>query len=216
VTHTHVFAQLVDLERNLVVNNLATPILIELDGQPHAVELDLERIASLSTSAGYQLQIIPQTTVYEAQRATGAVEITDAAIELPLVESASGAGAGGDGGASSSAAAGAGAGTAGSASASGACLNLIRGSKRSEKLRGSEGPDRIKGLGGADRIPALGGDDCIGGGAGSDRIRAGEGADVVQAAKGGRDRVDCGPGVDVAFVKRGRDSWRACEKVHKC
>ncbi len=83
---THVYAQLVDTQRNVVVNNQATPIPIELDGQPHQVTVGLERIASLSTAAGYKLQLFPQTTMYDAQRATGAVNVTDARIELPVTE----------------------------------------------------------------------------------------------------------------------------------
>ena len=35
---THLFAQLVDKQRSLVVNNQATPIPIELDGQSHAAD----------------------------------------------------------------------------------------------------------------------------------------------------------------------------------
>jgi ABC-2 type transport system ATP-binding protein len=80
----HVYAQLVDKQRNLVVNNFATPIPIELDGQEHRIELKLERIASLSTADGYELQIVPQTSVYDMQRAAGLLEVAEAGIELPL------------------------------------------------------------------------------------------------------------------------------------
>ena len=65
---THLFAQLVDRQRNLVVNNQATPVPIELDGQAHEITIPLERIASLGTAAGYELELIPQTTMYDAQR----------------------------------------------------------------------------------------------------------------------------------------------------
>jgi ABC-2 type transport system ATP-binding protein len=81
---THIYAQLVDEQRNVVVNNIATPIPISLDGQSHEVEIPLERIASLATGAGYTLQLIPQTTLYDAQRATGAVQVANAEITLPL------------------------------------------------------------------------------------------------------------------------------------
>jgi ABC-2 type transport system ATP-binding protein len=84
---TAVFAQLVDLQRNVVVNNQATPIPIELDGQQHQLTLPLERIASVSTSSGYELQLVPQTSVYDVQRAAGLVQITDATVELPLTRS---------------------------------------------------------------------------------------------------------------------------------
>jgi ABC-2 type transport system ATP-binding protein len=81
---THVFAQLVDKQRSVVVNNQATPIPIELDGQAHELTIPLERIASLGTAEGYELQLIPQTTLYDAQRATGVVTVESARIEVPL------------------------------------------------------------------------------------------------------------------------------------
>ena len=37
-----------------------------------------------ATGAGYTLQLIPQTTLYDAQRATGAVQVANAEITLPL------------------------------------------------------------------------------------------------------------------------------------
>ena len=67
-----------------MVNNQATPVPIELDGQARQVTVPLERIASLGTAAGYELQLIPQTTMYDAQRATGVVQVESAKIELPL------------------------------------------------------------------------------------------------------------------------------------
>jgi hypothetical protein len=37
---------------------------------------------------------------------------------------------------------------------------------------------------------------------------------VIRAARGGRDRIDCGPGRrDRAFVEAGSDRTRRCEKV---
>jgi ABC-2 type transport system ATP-binding protein len=81
---THLFAQLVDKQRNVVVNNQATPIPIELDGQAHQLTIPLERIASLGTADGYELQLIPQTTLYDAQRATGLVTVESARIDVPL------------------------------------------------------------------------------------------------------------------------------------
>ena len=83
---THIYAQLIDQQRNLVVGNQATPIPIELDGASHTLVVPLERIASLGTAAGYKLQLIPQTTLYDLQRAVGAVQVETATIELPLAE----------------------------------------------------------------------------------------------------------------------------------
>lgn len=81
---THVFAQIVDDGRGVVVNNLATPIPIRLDGERRELTLPLERIASRSTGEGYTLQIVPQTNVYDVQRATGAVTIERARVALPV------------------------------------------------------------------------------------------------------------------------------------
>jgi ABC-2 type transport system ATP-binding protein len=89
---THLFAQLIDRSRqnplqpgtSLVVNNLATPIKIVLDGQPHQLEISLERIASRAGADGYELQLIPQTSVYDVQRGTGLVQVQSADITLPL------------------------------------------------------------------------------------------------------------------------------------
>jgi ABC-2 type transport system ATP-binding protein len=89
---THLYAQLIDRSRqspllpgtDLVVNNLATPIKIELDGQSHQIELPLERIASRAGGAGYELQLIPQTNVYDLQRALGLVQVQSAEVTLPL------------------------------------------------------------------------------------------------------------------------------------
>jgi ABC-2 type transport system ATP-binding protein len=89
---THVFAQLIDRSRqnpllpgtNLVVNNQATPIKIKLDGQSHRIEIPLERIASRASADGYELQLIPQTTLYDLQRATGLVEVQSAEVTVPL------------------------------------------------------------------------------------------------------------------------------------
>jgi ABC-2 type transport system ATP-binding protein len=81
---TYVYAQLVDRARNVVVNNLATPVPITLDGARHTVSLDLERIASRATAAGYRLEVSPQSTVYDVQRAAGAIRFESVEVTLPL------------------------------------------------------------------------------------------------------------------------------------
>ena len=181
---THIYAQLIDKQRNLVVNNLATPIPIELDGATRKISIELERIASRSTGAGYELQLIPQTTLYDAQRATGVVNIDNARIELPL--------------------------TAGV----GACSHTVKGTKKRNRLKGSNGPDKLLGRGGPDQIKGRQGNDCLKGGPGRDRLRGGDGDDVLKARKGGRDRVDCGPGQDKALANVGRDRVRNCEVIN--
>jgi hypothetical protein len=104
-------------------------------------------------------------------------------------------------------------GSADGGGASAACSNAIDGSAGDDKLSGTDGPDVIRGLDGADRINARGGDDCVSGQGGEDLLSGGSGDDVIRAAGGGRDRVDCGPGEDIAFINRSRDRARNCEKV---
>jgi hypothetical protein len=55
-----------------------------MDGRRHTVELDLERIASRSTAAGYRLELTQQTNVYDVQRAAGAVRFEQVDVTLPL------------------------------------------------------------------------------------------------------------------------------------
>lgn len=92
-----IFAQIVDLERNVVVNNLATPIPLELDGETHEVKWNMERIASLSTATGYELQLVANTNVYHGQRGAGEVEIERVQVSLPVTTAQSGGGNGGGG-----------------------------------------------------------------------------------------------------------------------
>jgi Subtilase family/RTX calcium-binding nonapeptide repeat (4 copies) len=142
-----------------------------------------------------------------------------AGVELPV----GGGGAGAD-----IAAAG---GAVGGGAGSGACANSIPGTAGKDTLAGTEDGDRIRGRGGADRLKGRRGDDClsgqrggdrIGGGSGADRIKGGRGKDrlrgdsgddVIRARRGARDRVDCGPGDDVAHVDRKRDRVRRCEEL---
>ena len=100
------YAQIVDRGRNLVVGNLATPIPLVLDGRRHVVSFALERIASLPAAEGYELQLIANTNVYDAQRGAGTVDFERIRVSLPLIGTAqsdgeggggSGGGAGGDG-----------------------------------------------------------------------------------------------------------------------
>jgi hypothetical protein len=114
------------------------------------------------------------------------------------------------------------------------CANTVVGTKKADKLRGTDGPDRISGKNGSDRIAGRGGGDCIRGGGGgdrllggpgddeirpgrgADRVRAGIGNDLINAARGGRDRIDCGRGDDVAVINPRKDrAARNCEQVPK-
>ena len=182
-----IFAQLVDNQRDVVVNNQATPIPIQLDGQEHTIDIALERIASRTTAAGYTLQLIPQTSVYDLQRASGVVDVIKARIALPVVKSGPRR----------------------------APCRTVRGTRRADRLRGSARRDCLYGGRGADRLAGLRGNDLLRGGPGPDVLRGGRGRDVIRAANRSRDRVNCGPGRDVAYVNPARDVWRRCERVVK-
>jgi Ca2+-binding RTX toxin-like protein len=134
---------------------------------------------------------------------------------------------GGSGSGGSDGGSGGGAGPAGDA-----CPNVMNGGRGGESLVGTSFGDTIRARGGRDRVRAGRGDDCvfggkgkdalagngggdtIGGGKGADRVNGGAGADTVRVRGGGRDRVRCGPGEDVAVVDR-KDRARDCEKLKR-
>jgi ABC-2 type transport system ATP-binding protein len=93
---THVFAQLVDEGRNVVVGNQATPIPLTLDGHQHTISRPLEAIAaSAPAGARYTLQLTGGTQLYGPVR--GAAAITFGAIRLELPVAAERAVSGGAG-----------------------------------------------------------------------------------------------------------------------
>jgi ABC-2 type transport system ATP-binding protein len=84
---THVYGQIVDRDRNVVVGNQATPIPIKLDGRTHTIKRTLTRIASVGTPAGYELQILGQSNLFDAQRAAGALTVRSVRVALPTTRS---------------------------------------------------------------------------------------------------------------------------------
>ena len=71
---THVFAQIVDEARGVVVGNQATPIPLTLDGQPHTIARPLEAIAaSAPAGAKYTLQLTGGTQLYGPVRGAAAI-----------------------------------------------------------------------------------------------------------------------------------------------
>jgi ABC-2 type transport system ATP-binding protein len=83
-TVTHVFAQIVDETRNVVLGNQVTPIPVTLDGASHTVSRSLEGVAaSLKPGARYRLQLIGGSQVYGPVRGAGAITFSAARIELP-------------------------------------------------------------------------------------------------------------------------------------
>jgi ABC-2 type transport system ATP-binding protein len=80
-TATHVFAQVVDEQRNLVLGNQVTPLPVMLDGAQHTVTRRLEGVAA--AGGRYRLQIIGGSQVYGPVRGLGAITVASARIELP-------------------------------------------------------------------------------------------------------------------------------------
>jgi ABC-2 type transport system ATP-binding protein len=78
---THVFAQIVDEARNLVLGNQVTPMPIKLDGATHTVTRSLEGVAA--AGGRYHLQLIGGSQVYGPARGLGAITFSAARIELP-------------------------------------------------------------------------------------------------------------------------------------
>ena len=78
---THVFAQIVDEARNVVLGNQVTPIPVRLDGGMHTITRSLEGVAA--AGGRYHLQLIGGSQVYGPVRGAGAITFSAARIELP-------------------------------------------------------------------------------------------------------------------------------------
>jgi ABC-2 type transport system ATP-binding protein len=86
---TFAYAQIVDPRRNVVAGNQATPIPLKLDGKTHRISRKLEWLAARAPKGGgYQLQIVPTSSVYDMQRSAGAVDFSKIDITIPLREPA--------------------------------------------------------------------------------------------------------------------------------
>jgi ABC-2 type transport system ATP-binding protein len=80
----HVFAQIVDRSRGVVLGNQATPIPLALDGRPHTVSRALEGVAaSAGPGSRYALQLVGGTTMYGPTRNAGLVRFSDIRLTLP-------------------------------------------------------------------------------------------------------------------------------------
>jgi ABC-2 type transport system ATP-binding protein len=85
--NTHVYAQIADPTNLRVLGNQATPIPLTLDGKPHTVSRPLEPIAARAAAGhGYELELVPSSTLYGAQTTLGAVNFTDMKVDLPVVD----------------------------------------------------------------------------------------------------------------------------------
>ena len=101
--------------------------------------------------------------------------------------------------------------------------DVLSGRGGRDTIDGGEGDDVVVGGRGADSLTGAGRDDTVDGGARGDVISAGFGPDVVSGGGGNDvivadetderlDTVDCGPGRDRAFIRRG-DRAFDCERV---
>jgi Ca2+-binding RTX toxin-like protein len=88
------------------------------------------------------------------------------------------------------------------------------GTEKGETIVGTKAADRINAMGGDDVVRGYKGGDTIRGGVGKDRQYGGRGNDVFFSAGGFRDLVDCGPGVDTAYVDS-KDRVVDCEKLRR-
>ncbi|MGE4424951.1 MAG: alpha/beta hydrolase [Solirubrobacteraceae bacterium] len=87
--HTHLFAQIVDVDRNVVVGNQVTPIPVVLDGTERTVERSLEAVAMrIEPSSRYRLQILDGANLYGLTLAAGSVDVAEAELRLPLGDAA--------------------------------------------------------------------------------------------------------------------------------
>ncbi len=81
-----IYAQLVDKQTHVVLGNQVTPLPVSLDGQPHTLDIPLEGVAVHALpGASYTLQIVAGSNVYFAQRAAGAITLSDIRIAIPTV-----------------------------------------------------------------------------------------------------------------------------------
>ena len=82
---TWVYAQFVNPRNGTVLGNIATPIPVTLDGQPHSISRDLEMVAGRAPAGGgYTLQLTPSSSLYDIQRSAGLVTFNSIDVTMPL------------------------------------------------------------------------------------------------------------------------------------
>jgi ABC-2 type transport system ATP-binding protein len=85
--HARVYAQLVSVDRGVVVGNQAIPIPVRLDGRPHQVSRSLVPIASTARAgARYVLQLVAGTALWADQRARGELNASEVEISMPVAD----------------------------------------------------------------------------------------------------------------------------------
>jgi ABC-2 type transport system ATP-binding protein len=84
---TRVFAQLVDPATGTTIGNQITPIPVELDGEEHTVEVDLEVVAHrYRQHDDVVLQVVATTPAYATPRLGGSIEVTALSVDLPTTD----------------------------------------------------------------------------------------------------------------------------------
>jgi Ca2+-binding RTX toxin-like protein len=85
------------------------------------------------------------------------------------------------------------------------------GTEKAQRIVGTKYADRISALGGDDVVLGYGGPDKIRGGDDNDKQYGGRGNDIIYSEGGFRDLVNCGEGMDSAYVDS-KDSVVGCER----
>ena len=99
VPASHVFAQIVDEKRGVVLGNQVTPLPITLDGQAHSVTRALEGgAASIAAGARYRLQLIGGSQVYGPVRHAFSLDLSSIRLTLPTASPSGFSGPGGSAG----------------------------------------------------------------------------------------------------------------------
>ena len=82
-----IFAQLINVDRGVVVGNQSAPIPVRLDGRRHTVSRRLVPIASTARAgARYTLQLVAGSALWSRQRATGTLKASRIDVELPVAD----------------------------------------------------------------------------------------------------------------------------------
>jgi hemolysin type calcium-binding protein len=114
-----------------------------------------------------------------------------------------------------------------------AYADIVTGTNQDDRLKGTSERDQINGLYGDDTIwgkaqtdevfGGRGSDEIFGGwasdwlvgGRDSDTLWGGKGRDEIEAADGYRDKIHCGPNVDIVFADTIDRVSDDCEDVHR-
>ncbi len=94
--------------------------------------------------------------------------------------------------------------------------DTVWGNAGDDTLHGGDGADLVRGRAGNDQVSGGSGDDQLFGGWGADEVNGGYGNDHLYAvAKDSQlDKLDCGPGRDVATIRAGEPTAVVnCEKI---